>query len=187
MNRPRATPALRRLRALLMVLGAASGAQAEGPAARKVIDFGDAAVSLAWRSSWQLETAAPKGMPATVEFHAPDRLQMLALLTPLQGSPGLASDEAMKGVVGKSSAQFQEQAVEKDIKLQRISKGDAHGYFVCVTDKAPKPDEYKFLCQGVVALKDLPISFTLLYNDGGKPDGEAVLSALKTIQVADQI
>ena len=171
---------------VLMLAGAASSAQAVEPAARKVLTLHDVAVSMAWSSSWKLEEAAPPGMPGTVEFHAPDRLQMLALLTPVEGATGLAADAAMRELVTKSSAQFREQAVEKEIKLRRISRGEAHGYFVCFTDKAPKPDEYQFLCQGVVSLRELPISFTLLYNEGGKSDAERVLSALKTLQAADQ-
>jgi len=177
----------RELGALLLFVGAASWAQAADKApANKVLAIADTAVSLAWSSTWQLEGAAPKGMPDSVEFHAPDRLQMVTTLTPIGGAPGPTADEAMKELVTKSARQFEGQAVEKEIKLQRISNGDAHGYFVCVTDKAPKPDEYKFLCQGLVSLRELPINFIVLYNDGGKADAERVLSALKTIRIAEQ-
>jgi hypothetical protein len=179
--------ALRKFGFVVLLAGAASWALAKTPAERKVINFGDAAVSIAWVSSWQIDAAAPAGMPGSVQFHAPDRLQMLTLLTPVQGPANFASDDALKAVVEKSSAQFKDQAVEKEIELQRISSGEAHGYFVCVTDKAPKAGEYKYLCQGAVALRDLPISFTLLYNERGKPDADRVLSALKTIQTAAQI
>ncbi|MEO8062280.1 MAG: hypothetical protein ABI821_05995 [Pseudomonadota bacterium] len=132
--------------AVLVLAGAASWAQAaDKTATSKVLTFGDVAVSLGWSPSWQLETSPPKGMPGTVEFHAPDRTQMVTMLTPIGGTPGLTADDAMKALVTKSSKQFESQAVEKDIKIQRISNGEAHGYFVCLTDKAPKPDEYQFL------------------------------------------
>ena len=174
----------RNFSAALLLAGAASWAQADDkPSANKVLALGDVAVSLDWSPNWQLESAAPKGMPGSIEFHAPDRMQMLTTLTPIGGTPGLTADEAMKALVSKSSRQFEEQAVEKEIKLQRISNGEAHGYYVCLTDKAPKPGEYKFLCQGMVSLRDLPINFILLYNDGGKADAARVLSALKTIQI----
>jgi hypothetical protein len=177
----------RALGALLVLAGAASWAQADDKgASSKVLDFGDTAVSLSWKPGWQLENAAPRGMPGTIEFHAPDRMQMVTMLSPLGGSPELAADAAMKELVTKNSRQFEGQAVEKEIKIQRISSGEAHGYFVCLTDKAPKPGEYKFLCQGLVSLKDLPINFTLLYNDGGKADAESVLSSLKTLRIARQ-
>jgi hypothetical protein len=178
--------ALRRLGWSALLAGAASWAHADDIAARKLVEFGDATVSLGWSEGWQLEST-PHGQvaPGTVEIHAADRLQMTTLLTPI-GMPGLTADSAMQDLVSKSSKQFEGQAVEKEIKLQRISSGEAHGYFVCVTDKAPKPDEYKFLCQGMVTVRDLPISFTLLYNDGGKSDAERMLSGLKTIQAAKQ-
>jgi hypothetical protein len=177
----------RKLGALLMLAGTASWAQAaDKAAASKVLTLGDTSVSLAWSSTWQLESVAPKGMPGTVEFHAPDRMQMVTMLSPIGDTPSLTTDEGMKELVTKTSRQFAPQAVEKEIQIQRISNGEAHGYFVCVTDKAPKPDEYRYLCQGVVTLRDLPINFIVLYNDGGKADAERVLSALKTIQVAKQ-
>jgi hypothetical protein len=37
-----------------------------------------------------------------------------------------------------------------------------------------------------VSLRELQINFTVLYNDGGKADAEHVLSALKTIRIAEQ-
>jgi hypothetical protein len=163
---------------------AAGKAPAE-PAVSKVLVMGDVSVSLAWSPRWQLETAAPKGMPGTVEFRAADRMQMVTMLTPIGGTSGLTADDAMKELVTKSSRQFEGQAVEKEIEIQRISSGEAHGYFVCLTDKAPKSGEYRFLCQGLVSLRDLPINFIVLYNDGGKADAEQVLAALKTIRIAD--
>ena len=184
-------PPFRALVAWVM-LGAASWAQAadgkatDKPPVSKVLALGDVSVAIAWSPNWQLETAAPKGMPGTVEFRAADRMQMVTMLTPIGGTPGLTADDAMKDLVTKSSRQFEGQAVEKEIRIQRISNGDAHGYFVCLTDKAPKPGEYKFLCQGLVSLRDLPINFILLYNDGGKQDAERVLAALKTIRIAEQ-
>jgi len=178
--------ALRQLGWSALLAGAASWAHADDVAARQLVEFGDATVSLAWSPNWQLEsTPHGKVPPGTVEVHAPDRLQMTTLLTPI-GMPGLTADAAMQDLVAKSSKQFEGQAVEKEIKLQRISSAEAHGYFVCVTDKAPKPDEYKFLCQGIVTVQELPISFTVLYNDGGKSDADRMLSALKTIQAAKQ-
>ncbi|HEY0282475.1 MAG TPA: hypothetical protein VGC27_07620, partial [Rhizomicrobium sp.] len=103
----------RKIGALLILAGVASWAQsveskaveskAENSPARtdasKVINFGDVAVSLAWSSTWQLESASPKGMPGTVEFHAPDRLQMVTMLTPIGGTPSLSADAAMKELV----------------------------------------------------------------------------------------
>jgi hypothetical protein len=187
MSKPaRTMSALRQLGWSAVLAGAASWALADDSAARRLVEFGDATVSLAWSASWRLEST-PHGQvpPGTVEIHAADRLQMMTLLTPI-GMPGLTADAAMQDLVTKSSQQFEGQAVEKEIKLQRISSSEAHGYFVCVTDKAPKPDEYKFLCQGVVTVRDLPISFTVLYNDGGKADAERMLSGLKTLQAAKQ-
>jgi len=173
--------------ALLLLAGAASWVQAADKApVNKVLTFGEVAVSLAWSAGWQLEDGASKGMPGSIEFHTPDRMQMVTTLSPIGGMPGLTADEAMKALVTKTSRQFEAQAVEKEIKVQRISSGEAHGYFVCLTDKAPKPGEYEFLCQGLVSLRDLPISFILLYNGGGKADAERALSALKSIRIAAQ-
>jgi hypothetical protein len=46
-------------------------------------------------------------------------------------------------------------------------------------DRAPKPDEYKFLTQGVVRVGELSVTFTILTNDGQDAIVRQTLDALK--------
>jgi hypothetical protein len=47
---------------------------------------------------------------------------------------------------------------------------------------APKPKEYKYVCQGVLTGGDAAVIFTLLYNDSGKAAAEKAASALEALQ-----
>jgi hypothetical protein len=53
------------------------------------------------------------------------------------------------------------------------------GFYFAATDRAPKPDEYKFLTQGVVRVGELSVTFTILTNDGQDAVVKQALDALK--------
>jgi hypothetical protein len=54
------------------------------------------------------------------------------------------------------------------------------GFYFSATDRAPKPDEYKFLTQGVVRVGELSVTFTILTNDGQDAVVKQALDALKS-------
>jgi hypothetical protein len=61
----------------------------------------------------------------------------------------------------------QEFAKESEIVLNKIKKGSVFGYYYRVTDKAPQlpPDEYRYLTQGIIALQDLIMNFSIFTNE----------------------
>ena len=89
----------------------------------------------------------------------------------------------MRHVMDESVKQFQPQSVEKELVPKPFKNGDTRGYKVCATDRAPKPDEYKYVCQGVAVAGDLAVIFTVLYNDSGKADANKALTSLEALQV----
>ena len=91
-------------------------------------------------------------------------------------------DEFRAWVTEQSAKEFQQQSVEKELPVQPIGKGDVHGSQVCATDRAPKPDEYKYVCQGIFTHEGAALIFTLLYNDPGKDDAKQALAALDALQ-----
>ncbi len=60
------------------------------------------------------------------------------------------SPEAFRSyVMDKASKEFLEQSVEKSLDVKPIGSGELRGSKVCATDRAPKPKEYKYVCQGI--------------------------------------
>lgn len=54
---------------------------------------------------------------------------------------------------------------ETELNLQGLRGPSCWGYYFSLTDKAPKPGEFKYLTQGSLGLGDLLLSFTILAND----------------------
>lgn len=56
-------------------------------------------------------------------------------------------------------------AEETELHLQGLRGPLCWGYYFSLTDKAPKPGEFKYLTQGALGLGDLLLSFTILTNE----------------------
>ena len=91
-------------------------------------------------------------------------------------------DEFRAWVADQSRQDFQKQSVEKELQIEPIGKGDVHGSQVCATDRAPKPGEYNYVCQGIFTHDGSALIFTLLYNESGMEDAKQALAALDALQ-----
>jgi len=54
------------------------------------------------------------------------------------------------------------------------------GYYFSITDKEPKPDEYKYMTQGVYQLGELLVTFSAFWNDGAENISEETLKIIKS-------
>ena len=167
----------------LLLVGAVSWAASPKSASpsTKAFTLGSVSVSMNWDSHWTIQDAAP-GAPDTVKFQTTDPLQMSVLLSAGQVPPDVDENEFRAAVMEKTSEEFLRQSVEKELKVEPIGSGDVHGSMVCATDRAPKPTEYKYICQGVLTSHGSAVIFTLLYNDSGKADANKALTALEGLQ-----
>lgn len=95
------------------------------------------------------------------------------------GKVGSMSAEQLKGAVENAANNAKSQAVEKSLPIQTLKEGQVEGAYFSATDKAPKPGEFKYLTQGVMLVKGLPVTFTILTNDDSKAAQEAALSMLR--------
>ena len=82
----------------------------------------------------------------------------------------------------RAADKIAEQAVEKTIDVKPLKGGTNTGYYFAVTDRAPKPGEFKFLNQGMVIVADLLVTFTILTNDGQDAVVTAGLSMLSAAE-----
>jgi hypothetical protein len=70
------------------------------------------------------------------------------------------------------------QAVEQSLPVQSFGTAEAQGHYFSVTDRAPKPGEFKYMTQGAVSVGGLPVAFTILSNGNPKAAVEPTLRML---------
>jgi len=56
-------------------------------------------------------------------------------------------------------------ATEPELKIEELKGPKMIGYYFSCTDRAPKPDEYKYCTQGTALTGSVSFVFTLLYNE----------------------
>jgi len=87
--------------------------------------------------------------------------------------------EAIRAAVRIAAEAAKGQAVEREIAVRDLSGPEAFGAYFSVTDRAPKPGEYKYMTQGMLGLADLRVTFTVLTNDGQERVVPQALDMLK--------
>ena len=179
---PRPGPQIAFLAGMLALAGSSAWGADPQPAspAVKVLTVGGASLSLSWDPKWVVSESAPDA--DSTEFHAADPLQMSVQLSVGQIPAGAAPEAFRSYVMDKASKEFLQQSVEKSLDVKPIGSGELRGSKVCATDRAPKPKEYKYVCQGVLTGGDAAVIFTLLYNDSGKAAAAKAASALEGLQ-----
>src|SRR5262245_4419359 len=168
---------------LLMLAGAISRGADPGPTppAVKVLTVGGVALSLTWDRSWLTDDSG-SAEPGTVKFHTKDPLRMATTLGAGEIPANATPDDFRAWVMEKSSKELLNQSVEKHLDVVPVGSGDVRGSKVCATDRAPKPDEYKYICQGVLTRDSSVVFFWVLYNESGKSDAEKALAAVEGLQ-----
>jgi hypothetical protein len=173
--------------AMLVLMAPASWAAA-APAAKasKTLSVGKALVALEWSPSWQLDPDTASVPPESVAFNTADATKLRVLLSTGPMRDEISTDEGIREIASDMATKLESQSVEKKIEVQRVAGEHARGYYVCATDRAPKPGEYKYMCQGLVSVDGTPIVFTVLYNDPGKAEADKVIAAMKTLETTKQ-
>ena len=95
-----------------------------------------------------------------------------------------ATRESLKATVTKSSEESLRQAIEKDVVLEELRGDETHGYYYSLTDRAPRPGEYKYLTQGSFLTGELMTVFTILYREPVFPEKEMILQMLADAKYA---
>jgi hypothetical protein len=133
-------------------------------------------------ASWKDSVAQPgSGLPTTITFTPKAGAPFKILVTPIWSTePGLKTPTAgeLKLQVQQAADGMARKAVEKTIEAKQVKGPSNIGYYFAATDPAPKPGEFKLLNQGMTAVKDLLVAFTILTNDGQDAVVTAALSML---------
>jgi hypothetical protein len=132
--------------------------------------------------SWRDSVAQPgSGLPPTITFAPKAGAPFKVLVSPLwsaQPDVKTATADELKAKARRAADGAAQQAVEKTIEVKLLKGPTNIGYYFAATDRAPKPGEFKSLNQGIIAVKDLLVTFTILTNDGQDAVVTAALSML---------
>lgn len=140
-------------------------------------DLGSLQIDL--KQGWRVTQPPPdSGTTISIEAATPGRMRLL--MTPL---PTPQSDKDLRDATQHAADGIGPQSVEKTPAVKPLRGGEASGYYFKATDPAPKPGEYRYLYQGVVGLRSIIVTFTVLYNDGAERDAEDALSAVRALKL----
>ena len=126
----------------------------------------------------------PGGVPLTIQLAPSQGPAFEVHVTPQwpeRGEPGVQDAEALRESVRSAAERIKPQAVEQTIEIRRLQGESGVGFHFSVTDREPKPEEYRYMTQGGLQTGDLVLWFTILTNDG---QDSAVAAALAMLQSA---
>lgn len=106
-------------------------------------------------------------LPPTVTFTPAAGAAFQVLMTPLWAMDAkrpAPTAQRVRAIVVSSLEHVKDQAVEKDIPVLDLSGPQLFGNYFSVTDKAPAPGEFVNMTQGLLAMGELSITFTILSN-----------------------
>jgi len=128
----------------------------------------------------------PNDLPPTIIFSPPSGESFKILITAMW-SPTDDEDfnkpSKIKSGMERRGLTLLPKAEETELKLQELKGPSCRGYCFSLTDKAPKPGEYKYMTQGELGLGDLILTFTILTRE---KNPEVTLEAKKMLQGAGQ-
>ena len=172
--------------ASLLLLSATADAEPTGFRTYQLQGHG--ALQLAVPRSWNDQMRQLKAEDPPMILFTPEKGYGFNMqVTPLWSSkPGatLPSADEIRRTVTRAANDAQFQAADTAIQVKEIQGAAGTGYYFSITDRAPKPEEFKYMTQGMVAVGELVLSFTVLSNDGAEP---AVADALKMLKGARQV
>ena len=95
------------------------------------------------------------------------------------GSTGVLDPAKLRPFVEDQAKSIKTRSVEQDLPVVELKSPTVVGYYFSATDRTPAPGEFTQVTQGVVAVGNVPVTFTILYNDKGGPVLAAALKMLR--------
>lgn len=141
-------------------------------------------ISMPVDSAWH-ETPPASNAPPTFTWDSATAGKFQLLMTPIPVAPGKTqSDADVRTLVDKSAKEMALQSQEKNLLLSPVAGTEARGYVFHATDPSPKPGEFKYAYQGAVAVGNVLVTFTVLYNSGGEDDAKSALASVQALHYA---
>jgi hypothetical protein len=135
-------------------------------------------------AAWNQKFDSPrKNMPPGVWLTPRQGPTFNVLITPLSGTAlgaAMTDENKLRAIVTSSSRNALAKSVEMTIPVHDLTGPDVHGFYYFATDRAPKPDEWKYLIQGMINIDAAPFAFTILTNDGQEAIAKAALELIRS-------
>ncbi len=125
----------------------------------------------------------PGGAPLTIQLTPSAGPPFEVHLTPQSPDPAGTSEmdaDALREAVRESAERIKPQAVEETIEIRRLQSASS-GFLFSVTDRAPQPEEYRYMTQGALQADHLILWFTILTNEGQEATVAEALDMLQSV------
>lgn len=134
----------------------------------------------------QLQPAKSKGALPSITLTSDAGTDFSLRLTPLWSTAATPEDDinTIRRALAAAIDDAKTVAVESEVALQSIDGTSGSGYYFSVTDRAPKPGEFKFMTQGMLQVGKLVLGFTILSNDGAEIAVAQAMTVVKTARLA---
>ena len=122
-------------------------------------------VPLAWK---QIDRSAADGTVQSYMFTAGEGKAFRVTVTPLAAQQlkfGFSRPENIRALVENEGTDLLPNALESKIRLEELRVGDVVGYHFTLTDRAPKPGEFKYLIEGARGFPQMLVMFSILAQD----------------------
>ena len=113
----------------------------------------------------------------TVQVSGSESNGWVMLVTFGPREPG--SDSRAK--VTEAEAKARGRAEEAEVEIKELSGKAVRGYYFSMTDRAPRPGEFKCLTQGVAEAGEAEVAFTVLSNERGMAVEERALEVVGSV------
>jgi hypothetical protein len=97
-------------------------------------------------------------------------------------TPQMMTLPMLKAATENNGVRMLADAEEKSITVQELKRGEVCGYYYVITDKAPKPDEYKYLFSGIFMSGEILIQVRYVYN-GKKDDTKKITDLVSKMKI----
>lgn len=136
-------------------------------------------IPAAWNEKFE---PAKEKMPPSVWLTPRQGASFNVLITPLSGSAvgaAMSDDNRLRAIVTSAARNALAQSVEMTIPVHDLTGPSVHGFYFLATDRAPKPNEWKYLTQGMINIDGAPFAFTILTNDGQEAIAKTALELIR--------
>lgn len=168
---------------LVALLAAQAPGQAPAPAAHHYDLPNLDGFELVVPSAWDETLDQPEdGGPPTIELRPREGAPFEIYVTPgWQEGPDqhVPDAETLRETVRASAERIRGQTVEKSLEIRRLQGESGVGFYFVATDRAPQPEEFRYMHQGALQVGALTVLFTILTNDGQEAVIEEAFSMLR--------
>jgi hypothetical protein len=123
----------------------------------------------------------PNDLPPTYLFSPKNGNRFELLMTVFWNmKPGenITDPGRLKEMVTARGQTLLSTAIEKELTVLELRRGETVGYYYVLTDKVYEPGGFPYRAQGAIGMGDLLLSFTLLFKDKDSDELQAPLDML---------